>query len=88
MLKIANRHARVTVAPEVMDGKPCIRGTRIPVDLILRYLGGQSVEDILHAFPGLTAEDVRAAAAFPPTSSPARRWCSRKHVAARRRVLR
>jgi uncharacterized protein (DUF433 family) len=59
---MANRHARISVKPEVMGGKPCIKGTRIPVDLILRYLGnGQSVEDILEAFPGLTVEDVRAA---------------------------
>jgi len=65
MLRMANRHARISVRPEVMGGKPCIKGTRIPVDLILRYLGnGQSVEDILEAFPGLTVEDVRAAAAF------------------------
>ena len=65
MLRMANRHARIAVKPEVMGGKPCIKGTRIPVDLILRYLGdGQGVEEILQAFPGLTAEDVRAAAAF------------------------
>jgi uncharacterized protein (DUF433 family) len=65
MLKLANRHTRISVNPEVMGGKPCIKGTRIPVDLILRYVGtGQSVENILAAFPGLTVEDVRAAAAF------------------------
>jgi uncharacterized protein (DUF433 family) len=65
MLKMANRHARISVKPEVMGGKPCIKGTRIPVDVILRYLGdGQSVDDILAAFPGLKVEDVRAAAAF------------------------
>jgi uncharacterized protein (DUF433 family) len=65
MLKMANRHARISVKPEVMGGKPCIKGTRIPVDLILRYLGdGRSVEDILDAFPGLSLDDVRAAAAF------------------------
>jgi uncharacterized protein (DUF433 family) len=47
-----------------MGGKPGIKGTRIPVDLVLRYLGdGQSVEDILHAFPGLTREDAEAAEA-------------------------
>jgi uncharacterized protein (DUF433 family) len=65
MLKMANRHTRISVKPEVMGGKPCIKGTRIPVDLILRYLGdGQSVDDILEAFPGLEVDDVRAAAAF------------------------
>ena len=65
MIKMANRHDRISVKHEVMGGKPCIKGTRIPVDLILRYLGdGQSMDDILQAFPGLTVEDVRAAAAF------------------------
>ena len=65
MLRIAQHHARITADPNVMRGKPCIKGTRIPVELVLRYLGqGQGVDDILAAFPGLTAEDVRAAAAF------------------------
>ena len=65
MMRMANRHPRISVKPEVMGGKPCIKGTRIPVHLILRYLGnGQSVEDILEAFPGATVEDVHAAAAF------------------------
>jgi uncharacterized protein (DUF433 family) len=65
VIKIARRHERISANPEVMGGKPCIKGTRIPVDLILRYLGdGQSTEEILEAFPGLVVEDVRAAAAF------------------------
>jgi uncharacterized protein (DUF433 family) len=65
MIGIARRHERISIDPGIMAGKPCIRGTRIPVDLILRYLGdGQSLEDILAAFPRLTAEDVRAAAAY------------------------
>ena len=41
------------------------QGSAHPVDLILRHLGnGQSVEDILEAFPGVTVADLRAAAAF------------------------
>lgn len=65
MLKMGNPHPRIAVKPEVMGGKPCIKGTRIPVDLILRYLdGGQSVEDILEAFPGISREDIRAAEAY------------------------
>jgi uncharacterized protein len=65
MIRIARRHERISIDPEIMAGKPCIKGTRIPVELILRYLGdGQNVEDILAAFSGLTAEDVRAAAAY------------------------
>jgi uncharacterized protein (DUF433 family) len=65
MIRIARHHQRIAVNPEVMGGKPCIKGTRIPVALILRYLGdGRSVDEILEAFPGLTVEDIRAAAAF------------------------
>ena len=56
------RHERIVSDPEVMLGKACIKGTRIPVELILRCLDrGQSVDDVVEAFPGLTREDVRAA---------------------------
>ena len=56
---------RIDVNPKVMLGKPVIRGTRIPVELILRKLGeGATVEDLLDAYPRLTAEDVRAALTY------------------------
>jgi uncharacterized protein (DUF433 family) len=55
-------HARVQVNPEIMGGKPVIRGTRIPVELILRkLLGGMSVEAILADHPRLAFYDIRAA---------------------------
>jgi len=48
-----------------MIGKPCIKGTRITVELILRKLGaGRSFADVLDAYPHLTEEDLRAALAF------------------------
>lgn len=48
-----------------MVGKPCIKGTRIPVDLILRKLGaGETVDELLVAYPHLTADDIKAALAF------------------------
>jgi uncharacterized protein (DUF433 family) len=48
-----------------MDGKPVVRGTRIPVELILRKLGaGISPEAILADHPRLTDEDINAAQAF------------------------
>ena len=54
---------RITMAPDVMQGKPVIRGTRITVDLVLRKLAeGASESDILDAYPHLSSEDVRAAA--------------------------
>ena len=63
MIESARHHQRVVADPDVMGGNPCIK--RIPVDLILRYLGdGQSVDDILQAFPRLSREDIRAAEAY------------------------
>jgi uncharacterized protein (DUF433 family) len=56
---------RITTTPEVMMGKPCIKGTRITVELVLRKLGaGRSFADLLEAYPQLTEEDLRAALAF------------------------
>ena len=53
---------RIEVNPRVMLGKPVIRGTRIPVELILRKLGeGASEADVLDAYPHLTREDIQAA---------------------------
>lgn len=58
-------HNRVTADPAVMMGKPCISGTRISVELILRKLGaGRSNADLLEAYPQLTEDDLRAALAF------------------------
>ena len=56
---------RVTTDPRVMMGKPVIKGTRIPVELILRRLGaGDSEQQILADHPRLTPDDIRAAQAF------------------------
>ncbi len=53
---------RVEINPKVMLGKPVIRGTRIPVELILRKLSeGASEADLLDAYPRLAREDIRAA---------------------------
>ena len=53
---------RIEVDPEVMLGKPVIRGTRIPVELLLRKLSeGASEADLLEAYPGLTRDDIHAA---------------------------
>jgi uncharacterized protein (DUF433 family) len=59
------KHERIEIDPEVMAGKPVIRGTRIPVDMILRKLGaGLSVKEILEDHPHITPEDIQAAQAF------------------------
>jgi uncharacterized protein (DUF433 family) len=58
-------HDRIEMNPEIMGGKPVIRGTRVPVEMVLRKLGaGMSVEAILADHPRLTLIDVRAAQAF------------------------
>jgi uncharacterized protein (DUF433 family) len=58
-------HARISTDPAIMIGKPCVKGTRVTVELILRKLGeGRSFADLLAAYPQLTEEDLRAALAF------------------------
>jgi uncharacterized protein (DUF433 family) len=54
--------ARITIDPAVMVGKPVIRGTRIPVELIVRMLAdGVPEDEILREYPRLEPEDIRAA---------------------------
>ncbi len=56
---------RISVDPNICFGKPCIRGHRIWVSLILDMLAeGVSVEEILDNYPGITEEDVRACIAY------------------------
>ncbi|MGH6897562.1 MAG: DUF433 domain-containing protein [Geminicoccaceae bacterium] len=58
-------HKRIVSDPEIMMGKPTIKGTRITVELILEKLGaGMTVAELLEAYPHLTAEDVLAALSF------------------------
>jgi len=53
---------RIVVDPEIMVGKPIIKGTRITVELILRLLAqGEKIEEILKAYPHLEREDIYAA---------------------------
>ena len=60
---------RIEINPNVMLGKPVIRGTRIPVELIIRKLSeGATEADLLDAYPRLTAEDIKAALAFAADS--------------------
>lgn len=58
-------HERIEINPEVMGGKPVIRGTRVPVETVLRKLGaGMTPDAILADHPRLAREDVLAAQAF------------------------
>ena len=59
------RGDRIEVNPRIMLGKPVIRGTRIPVELLLRKLGEGATEvELLDAYPRLTREDIRAAITY------------------------
>jgi len=56
---------RIEIDPKVMMGKPVIRGTRIPVELLLRKLAEGATEmDLLDAYPKLTREDIHAAIGY------------------------
>lgn len=60
---------RIEINPAVMLGKPVIRGTRIPVELIIRKLSeGATEADLLDAYPRLTKGDIRAALAYATNS--------------------
>lgn len=51
----------IWVDPDRLGGKPCFRGTRIPVSILIEYLeAGHSVDDFLRAYPDLSAEMVKA----------------------------
>lgn len=56
---------RISIDPKVCFGKPCIRGTRIWVSLVLDLLaGGWTAEEVLREYPHLSGEDVLACIAF------------------------
>ena len=56
---------RIEINPKIMIGKPVIKGTRIPVELILKMLSqGITTEEILGEYPQLTKEDIQAALAY------------------------
>jgi uncharacterized protein (DUF433 family) len=56
---------RITTAPDICHGKPCIRGMRYPVETILEWLAsGMSMEDILGDYPDLEREDILASLSF------------------------
>jgi uncharacterized protein (DUF433 family) len=58
-------HEYITFDPEICHGKACIRGTRIPVSVVLDNLAAsRSPEEILHSYPSLTREAIPAALAY------------------------
>ena len=60
---------RIEVNPKILSGKPVIRGTRIPVELILDMLAEEvPTAEILKEYPNLAKEDIRAALAYASAS--------------------
>ncbi len=61
-MTMSNLVDRITIDPEVCNGKPTIRNLRITVKTVLEYLAaGESIENILEAYPVLEKEDILAA---------------------------
>lgn len=61
--------SRIVSNPAIMFGKPCIKNTRIPVDLILEKLGnGYTTKDLLEAYPKISEEDIKACLLYASVS--------------------
>ena len=56
---------RIDIHPDICNGRPVIAGTRIPVQTIMEFLGaGDSIDEVLEAYPSLKKEDVYACIQF------------------------
>ena len=65
-----NYNQRIVRNPKISGGEPVFKGTRVTLRTVLASLAeGDSVEEILADFPGLSADDVRAAIAFAAASA-------------------
>ena len=60
-----NWHERISIDPRIHHGKPCIKGTRVPVSVIVGSIAeGHTPERITESWPQLTVEDIKAALKF------------------------
>ena len=70
---------RITKNPQILAGKPTIRGMRISVELVMERLDGGvwTEEDLLNSWPGLEREDIEACRAYAATGAPLTfvNWC-------------
>ena len=65
---------RITIDPHICHGKPCIRGLRYPVEVILELLSsGMAIDDILADYEDLEREDILAVLAFAARLSQVKR---------------
>ena len=62
---MSNLISRITIDPEICNGKPIIRGKRITVQTIIGFLAaGDTIEEVLNQYPSLERDDIRAALEF------------------------
>jgi len=71
---------RISIKPDICNGRPVVRGTRIAVQTVLEFLAaGDSVEDLLEEYPKLTRADVRACLSMLRASwATIFLWCGRR----------
>jgi uncharacterized protein (DUF433 family) len=68
-VSLMKEHERIVSDPEILLGKPVIRGTRIPVEMLVRKMGeGATFEELLDAYPHLKKNDILAALQFAADS--------------------
>ncbi len=68
-------HDRIEINPDVMLGKPVIRGTRITVELLLRKLAeGTTERELIDAYPHLVPEDIKVAIAYAADTVAEKHW--------------
>jgi uncharacterized protein (DUF433 family) len=68
-IKQMNWKYRISSDPAIMFGKPVIKGTRVPVEMIVDKLaGGRTVEQLLKSYPHLEAEDIYACLSYAAES--------------------
>jgi len=59
---------RIVIDPQICNGRPVIRGTRITAQTVLEFLGaGDSIDEVLEAYPSLAREDVLACIQYSAT---------------------
>lgn len=67
--------SRITIDPEICHGKPCIRGLRYPVEVILELLSsGMTTEEVLEDYPDLERDDIQATLLYAARLSRVKRY--------------
>jgi uncharacterized protein (DUF433 family) len=65
----ADMFTRITSDPAILGGKPCVKGTRISVEMILEWIAsGATRDDVVKSYPQVTVEDVEEALGFAAQS--------------------